>query len=239
MLLLCCAVLVSWAQQGSSDGMKTQHVVMLGDSNTFIGGDDCDKPQGWNKWFKDLAQPLTCRSYARSGATWTETPKTVYDIEEYTEVLSDNNVISNQVNRLLKEACEMKTQPVPDLILIIAGTNDLWFANRRPEPLQKYIRKNCEVLTDSFPQARIILITPPPFTKVPMKVQHQAAKTIEQCGQSMGLTVIRLDKYPALTPSKLIRRGYSKDGVHTTEKGAKVLGNYIFRALCAQMRNEQ
>ena len=232
MLLLCCAVLVSWAQQGPSDGMKIQHVVMLGDSNTFIGGDDCDKPQGWNKWFRELVNPLTCRSYARSGATWTETPKTVYDIEEYTEVLSDNNVISNQVNRLVMEACVMKTQPVPDLILIMAGTNDLWFADKRPEPLPKYIRKNCEVLADSFPQARIVLITPPPFTKVPMDVQHQAADAIAQCGQSMGLTVIRLDKAQQLLPPyRLVRRGYLKDGVHTTAKGAKVLGSYIYDRL--------
>lgn len=29
------------------------HVVLLGDSNTFIGGDDCDKDRGWSKWFKE------------------------------------------------------------------------------------------------------------------------------------------------------------------------------------------
>ena len=56
------------------------HIVLLGDSNPFLGGDDCDKPEGWNKWFKDLAEPLSCRSYARSGATWTHTSKTAYDV---------------------------------------------------------------------------------------------------------------------------------------------------------------
>lgn len=122
---------------GNIQAQSVMHVVILGDSNTFIGGDQCDKPQGWNKWFKELAKPLSCRSYARSGATWTHTSNTVYDIEENTGVLSDNNVIYNQVNRLLKETGEEKTQPTPDLILIMAGTNDLWFASKRRRTLGK------------------------------------------------------------------------------------------------------
>ena len=45
----------------------------------------------------------------------------------------------------------------------------------------------------------------------------------------MHLSVIRLDQAKPLLPAKkLIKRGYSKDGVHTTEKGAKVLGRYIY-----------
>lgn len=97
------------------------------------------------------------------------------------------------------------------------------------EPLAKYIRENCETLGTAFPKARIILITPPPFTRVPMATQHQAAAEIEQCAQAMHLSVIRLDRAKPLLPAKkLIKRGYSKDGVHTTEKGAKVLGHYIY-----------
>ncbi len=205
------------------------HIVLLGDSNTFIGGDDCHNPKGWNKWFMDLASPLSCRSFARSGATWTETPRTERDVDGYWDILNDNNVISNQVWRLIRDVNETGIQVTPDLILIMAGTNDLWFADKRPEPLPKYIRKSCELLAEAFPKARIILITPPPFTKVPTEVQHQAADVMEQCAQSLGLPVIRLDRVrPLFPPSKLIRRGYSKDGVHTTPKGAKVLGRYIY-----------
>ena len=49
------------------------HVAILGDSNTWLGGDQCDQPRGWNKWFKDYFAPASCRSYARSGATLTNT----------------------------------------------------------------------------------------------------------------------------------------------------------------------
>ena len=223
------ALVLLWFGMSVTQAQLSLHVVMLGDSNTFIGGDQCDKPQGWNKWFKDFVKPLSCRSYARSGATWTETPQTERDTDGYWEILNDNNVISNQIWRLLRDVNEKRIQDMPDLILIMAGTNDLWFADKRPEPLPNAIQKDCELLMKNFPETRIILITPPPFIKVSMEVQHQAAEIIEQCGQSLNLSVIRLDQAkPLLPPSKLIRRGYSKDGVHTTAKGAKVLGKYIY-----------
>ncbi|MBO7511027.1 MAG: alpha-galactosidase, partial [Bacteroidales bacterium] len=39
----------------------------------------------WNKWFCEAINPESCRSYARSGATWTHTEATTYDTEEYSE----------------------------------------------------------------------------------------------------------------------------------------------------------
>ena len=81
------------------------HVVILGDSNTWIGGDDCDKPRGWNKWFADVFQPLSCKSYARSGATWTNTIQTRKNPDEDIAVLGNDNVIYNQIVRLLA-ACD-------------------------------------------------------------------------------------------------------------------------------------
>ena len=64
------------------------HVAILGDSNTWLGGDQCDQPRGWNKWFKDYFAPASCRSYARSGATWTNTARTKRNPDEVKEVLS-------------------------------------------------------------------------------------------------------------------------------------------------------
>lgn len=210
-----------------------KHVVILGDSNTWLGGDKCDKPQGWNKWFKELAQPLSCTSYARSGATWTHTSKTVYDIMEDTGILSDNNVIYNQINRLVK-ACEQGTQPLPDLIIIMAGTNDLWFADKRPDCLSKWIGYDGELLSKAFPKARLVLITPPPFVKVGMERQHQAAEEIAECAEMLHADVIRLDQCDKpFSVDKMLVGGYSKDGVHTTVKGAQVLGTYIYEQMMA------
>lgn len=106
-------------------------VVLLGDSNTWLGSDSCDSPKGWSKWFVEAFCPRSCVSYARSGATWTNTVNTTYNITEYTEVITDDNVIYNQVNRLV-DAIGRHIQPVPELIIIMAGTNDAWFDSRRP-----------------------------------------------------------------------------------------------------------
>ena len=46
---------------------------------------------------------------------------------------------------------------------------------------------------------------------------------IEQSGKELQLDVIRLDEAPLFHGN-----GYFKDGVHTTIKGAQVLGKYIY-----------
>ena len=205
-LLAVVFVLSACAQTGKTDDTAPQrdttesvamrsndsvNVVILGDSNTWIGGDDCDKPKGWNYWFKRFFAPATCKSYARSGATWTNTNLTKYNVEENTGHLGNDNVIYNQVCRL-KNAVENGSQTVPDLILIGCGTNDVWFLSKRPQALSKTadqafaqgdgfitskrpsqvltlaesVRYNCEMLMEAFPEAQIILLTPLQTTAV-------------------------------------------------------------------------
>ena len=245
-----------------------KHVVILGDSNTFLGGDNCDKPQGWNKWFKDCVKPLSCHSYARSGATWTHTSQTEYNTQENIGIIGDQNVIYNQVNRL-KEAVAAGQQPVPDLILIMAGTNDLWFADKRPHALERrasdlYVKPvttllylqpreltqlcqcvcyDCELLLKAFPKVSIILITPPQNTKTAINDQLQVGNLIQGCAEEFRLGLIRLDEASdVFFGPELIKRKYSKDGVHTTVKGAQVLGKYISKEvqmlLQKQLRND-
>ena len=91
-------------QDNSAVPHPTLHVVLLGDSNTWIGGDDCDKERGWNTWFKQLFQPASCKSYARSGATWTNTKVTKRNPKENIGNLGNDNVIYNQVVRLIDAA---------------------------------------------------------------------------------------------------------------------------------------
>ncbi|MBQ9676790.1 MAG: SGNH/GDSL hydrolase family protein [Prevotella sp.] len=235
------------------------HIVLLGDSNTFLGGDACDKPQGWNKWFKDFAKPKSCRSYARSGATWTHTPQTVYDTKENVGVISDNNVIYNQVNRL-KEAVEAGKQVAPDLIIIMAGTNDLWFSDKRPDclhlrssdiylppvksiahykpsgltQLTQCVCYDMELLRTAFPEARIILVTPPQNNKNSVDDQVMVGNYIAGCAMEMRQAYIPLtEAFDVFYGPDIIPAGFSKDGVHTTVKGAKVLGKYIYEQVKA------
>ena len=219
-------------------------VAILGDSNTWIGGDNCDKPRGWNKWFKDAFQPATIRSYARSGATWTNTTATKRNTHEDIDVLGDNNVIYNQICRL-EEAVDRGEQPMPQLILIMAGTNDAWFQKDRPKvfdataeeafaidnirqrrasqnlTLAESIRYGCETLNAVCPGARIILITPIQSSVIKKAYINKAGNIIEDCGKQMGISVIRLDK----------RVFGMTDGIHTSERGAKEMGTLIAKQM--------
>lgn len=232
---------------------KPLHVVILGDSNTWIGGDDCDQPQGWNKWFKDVFQPTTCKSYARSGATWTNTPQTHRNTLENIEVLGNDNVIYNQICRL-QEAIDSGIQHTPQLILILAGTNDAWFTKARPMALSKSVCKvcstdcckitdrpvnevltlaesvcyGCELLKAAYPEARIILLTPLQSVAAGRENITKASDIIEDCGRRMGLSVIRLDKNGGIDAAKeKMKFRLTIDGTHTSKAGARLVGTFI------------
>lgn len=228
-------------------------VVMLGDSNTFIGGDDCLNPTGWNYWFAKRWPEARCRSYARSGATWTNTPSTRRNTEEYTGVLANDNVIYNQVERLV-EACDQQRQAPPSIIIISAGTNDAWFNAQRPaaftqsaadafadsdstllrrQPaevltLAASVRYCCTLLHQRFPAARLVLVSPMQTTAAPDSLIHQAGDLIEACAHRLQALTIRLDKDSRVVSAQEARRKvYTTDGTHTSLRGAKYNGRLI------------
>ena len=143
--LLCCILslaqlyahevekYVLWTDTPSANPMlwSQAHVAILGDSNTWLGADDCSRPRGWTSWLARLLKPASIRSYARSGATWTNTARTMLNLEQDTGRVADDNVIYNQIARLIS-AVTSGAEPSPQLILISAGTNDAWFPADRP-----------------------------------------------------------------------------------------------------------
>ena len=251
-LLLFCMAAIAIAA-GRNEGHGNIHVVMLGDSNTWIGGDDCDDEKGWNKWFKDCFNPASCRSYARSGATWTNTSRTKTNTEENIAVLGDDNVIYNQVMRL-RQAVENGSQTDPDLIIIAAGTNDAWFQNKRPfvfgdtpeyvfrpdskpftaneanqmKSLAQAVRYNCELLSESFPNAQIVLLTPLQCTATTLENIRKAGDIIEECGNYMGISVIRQDRQCCISRTQELReKRFTSDGTHTNAEGARRNGTFL------------
>ena len=233
------------------------HVAILGDSNTWIGGDSCDNAKGWNKWFKDKFAPASCVSYARSGATWTNTENTLYNITEDIAVLGKDNVIYNQINRLIQSVDEGR-QVSPDLIIIAAGTNDAWFQKARPSvfgmtadeafrddkdfitaknvgevlTLAESVRYGCEMLMEKFPMTQIILLTPMQSAAVSNEDIHKTGDIIEGCGRQMGISVIRQDfNSPVNRVREVKRHLYTSDGTHTNEKGAQRNGYLIARQI--------
>lgn len=232
--------------------VQAQHIVALGDSNTWLAGDSCTNPKGWITVLKEQMEPASCRSYARSGATWTHTELTKYNTEEYTSLLGDDNVIYNQVNRL-RDACNDSTQHTPDLILILSGTNDMWFEAKRPQAFSKTAEEVCtdtaalyptrqpneilsmaeairydyEMLREFCPEATIVLLTPMHATKVSREVVTKTGELIDQCGALLQMPVIRLDEVGINSEEEQREKRYTSDGVHTNTDGALLIGSYV------------
>ena len=261
LMLWMLAALHSTGQAQSLGAESTAHrynVVMLGDSNTWLGGDDCSKENGWSKWFREAFKPATCVSYARSGATWTNTVRTKDNTTENSGVITDDNVIYNQVKRL-RQAWKAGTQPAPDLIIILAGTNDAWFAKKRPGALTmtaaqafadkslttatppskvltlaKAVRHNVMILKTLFPNARIVLLTPMQSTSISRDKITITGNIIEDCAKSLGVSVIRLDPNKFIDPQReRTHKEHTTDGTHTNKEGAKLIGMEV----AAKIRN--
>lgn len=251
LLLFVCVIAVA-------DNGSRPNVVILGDSNTSIGGDNCDNPRGWTKWFKEGFPTTTCVSYARSGATWTNTPTTKYNTEEYTEKLGDDNVIYNQINRLL-EAYSSGALCAPDIIIIAAGTNDTWFASKRPLAFSKTaagafntetkgkhpneilslaesVRYGCEMLMGAFPEARIILLTPLQTTQAMVAEIKKTSDIIADCAKLLNVEVIRQDgdRYVSRA-QEMKKKRFTTDGTHTSEAGARRNAHYIVSEILKYM----
>ena len=235
---------------------QAQHIVALGDSNTWLAGDSCTNPLGWITMVKEQMQPSSCHSYARSGATWTHTEATKYNPKENIEVLGDDNVIYNQIIRL-REDCKAGLQPLPDLILILAGTNDMWFKAKRPKAfshtaeevcsdttrlyptlqpnevlsMAEAIRYDYELLRDFCPTAKIVLLTPMQATKVSREIVIETGELIDQCGALLQMPVIRLDEVGIDSEEEQRQKRYTSDGVHTNREGAMLIGCYVVEKL--------
>lgn len=236
-------------------------IVILGDSETAIGGDQCDQPRGWNKWFAEALRPASCRSYARSGATWTNTSKTKANEVENIGILGNDNVIYNQILRL-KTAVKSGKQPLPDLILIAAGTNDAWFHKRRPgifaktateafaadqtfitkrgvnsvTSLTESIRYGCEMLMEAFPDAQIILLTPMHAAAVPTTDVLKVADIIAECGKWLSVNVIRMESGSSLyRVREKVEHKFTYDGTHTNEEGARRNGRFVARQVISML----
>ncbi len=259
--LVTCAVKAQVAGVADvSVGHTDIHVAILGDSNTWLGKDDCTGEKGWNTWFRQWYAPSTCVSYARSGATWTNTARTRRNVTENIGVLGDDNVAYNQVCRL-KEACAAGKHPVPNLILIALGTNDAWFEDKRPGlfgvtvdeafamtdgyitsrpvdsvlSLAESVRYGCELLMEAFPEARIVMLTPLQSTAVEYSRIRLAGDIIEECGARMSIPVIRLDKAAGIySVRERVSRKFTYDGTHTSVDGARRVAELVCKFLTAE-----
>ena len=242
-------------------GHEALNVCILGDSNAWLSGDDCTDARGWPYWFAQRFAPKTCHSYARSGATWTHTPQTERNTAEYTEKLGPQNVVFNQVERLVADVRSGR-QVTPHIIIICCGTNDAWFQRARPQALSRTadqafadrgglitkrapsslttladcVRYNCELLMQVFPEAQILLVAPPQTTNPGATRIRAVGDLIEACGRYLGAACIRLDIEGCIyEPRERAANTFTYDGTHTSTDGARRNGCLIANQAAARL----
>ena len=225
-------------------------VAVLGDSMTWIGGEDFSGPCGWTShFFRLLGDSVvggTLHSYARSGATWTNTRQTKADTEAYSEVLDDDNVIFNQMLRLEKDSV------TPDVVIMFAGTNDAWFSDSRPglfdsvppirdiegvspadvTTLKGSVNLVCERVSRDFPESEVVIVTPPYSRKIADSLIEKVGECLNEVAQERGVKCIRGD---LLFGFEIERENSAEplttDGVHPNEAGALKIAEIIFNSL--------
>lgn len=254
-VVICC-VFTAFATQSESlksSSSKPKTVALLGDSMTWIGGDNCEKETGWSYWLKTRHPERRITTYARSGATWTNTVATKGDTAFYSSILDDENVIYDQVRRLIG-AVDKNAALKPDVIVIFAGGNDAWFQRKRPgiwnkkvvpqgsveklrpsdyTSLASSVELGCRLLREHFPQARILLVTPPEMSKTTPATVNRVGDTIETTGKRLGIPVLRADKGVDIRHDieKVKPHRYTYDGVHSNPEGAKLIYQFIEKGI--------
>lgn len=234
---------------GNNPPCTALEIAVLGDSMSWIGGEDSDNPIGWTYHFKKALTPGSIKIYARSGATITNTVKTQRAPEAFSNVLNDDNVVYNQAIRLRNDISAGKIK-APSLVIIFAGTNDVWFAKRRPGSGDPAINRLKDVSSNDSPSSRttlgeslalaiknvreaapnveILLVTPVEMTKSPAAKTRAISDNIETVGKKLGCGVLRADKLVDIRHDVETRQfTNTTDGVHTNSKGAALIADRV------------
>ena len=254
------------AQGGSGGGQDNPfeglNVVFFGDSITALGGPDNTISTGWTKHFLTKVYPKKCMNYAHSGATWSHTSETVYSPNVQTGSIHPNNVIYNQIAKFLLDVAEQPSL-APDLIIIMAGTNDAT-ASYRPSSTSKsaaeefadsngYItdaelgtltsivsamRYDIETLRTNFPGAQIVVMTPIESTTFTLAKIKEVSKCIYECAEYLGIDCVRLGEHCGIyREMENTTPTFLTDGIHPNENGAKMIGYYAASAIKSIVRS--
>lgn len=242
-----------------------KNCVILGDSITNLGGDDCSGEKGWTTYFKNIMNFKSVKSYARSGATWTNTANTKYNITENTGSLSDDNNVYNQINRLI-DAISKGTQVVPDYIFIALGTNDTWY--RYDSAIKDYENfeaiwndvtnysnevdiKSCTsiiksirfvydmIINSELKNSQVIILTPLQGTFSTVSKINEIGDIIERCANVCSWNVIRQDYECGINRlQELKSKTNTSDGTHPSVAGAKIVGKYLASRVTTMLRTK-
>lgn len=212
-----------------------EDIKILGDSITWF--------TGIYDYIIGLLNYFNFNSYSRlalSGATWTNTSTTVLDYGDTEGMSTPNNTIWNQINRLKKEVDD-NLKPIPTIVFINAGTNDLnrpigdvnttftgTILDRAPNTiltLSDAIRFNVELLLSYYPNTKIILSTPMQRASADVTA---IGNMIESCAKKLSVTFVRQDYELGIYNFNEVGNVHTflYDGLHQNELGKEKMTKF-------------
>lgn len=220
------------------------NIALMGDSITHLAS-----PNSWVEHFDDRSKYANINNLSRSGATWSHTSETVYDITSTGGDIAPDNVIWNQYNRLVA-GIAAETMVIPNVIFIFAGTNDIQrtigdlsteFASgttildKAPGThtnICKAARFVIENIWSSWPNCQVILATPMQKGIADNTTIFAIGDAIEGCGKYLSIPVIRTDKELGMYGFKELNANYfTYDKLHPSEVGALLLGKFFTKKI--------
>lgn len=248
---MCAVCLAFLSITPAASEVKVRSIALLGDSLTWLGGDSCTNPKGWSHYLRESGITDNISVFARSGSTWTNSSDTKPDTESYTEILDPDNVIYNQILRLGKRI-DADPESMPEIIIVMAGTNDAWFSDRFPDmfaeediastqehafpsqvtSLSGSVSLGCMMLQKMAPESNIILVAPLQNAKVPAETVHHVSEIIETASSRLGIKTLRSDLECCIRhEEEATSPRFTYDGVHTNPLGASLVAEYILSQL--------
>lgn len=220
------------------------NVVAMGDSITWLA-----PPKSYISHVLERMSFNTFNNLALSGATWSHTSLTAYDITQSGGAISDDNVIWNQFNVLVSRVAA-NTIPIPDLIFIPAGTNDMTrtvgsvsttfgvgtsIIGNAPNTILSVtdaVRYVCELILQQWPLVQIILFTPLQRGISDNSTMRNIGDAIEGCANMLSVVSVRQDKLSGIYGYNEISQDiFLYDNLHPNEAGALKIGKFFARSL--------
>ena len=224
------------------------NIVLFGDSITDLENNNITK---WVQPFRNL---ITCKSfkdYARGYCTWTFKSDTSYNITDSSNSNIGNNVIWNQLNKL-KNDVNNGTVNTPNIIMILAGTNDALQSKALGDintafssasqgtdvtkltTLAQSVRYVCDDIYNTYPNCKIIICTPLPIgTASDYPKSVEVRNMLISCANVLNLDIIDQTYKSGIVWYREAQSNiyYKGDGIHLNDLGGELIANFIYKEL--------
>jgi lysophospholipase L1-like esterase len=163
-----------------------------------------------------------------AAADW---PRRLPDVEVVNAGVPGDQV--RDVGARLPQVVQSLSGRTPDVVVLLVGTNDLGYGEREVPEIVEDLRVLSERVRAAFPAARLVLQSVMPRTRwFADRLGELNAGIVDLAAD---LHADYLDLWPALADARgRLRRGFTRDGLHLTERGEEAWLAVLAEAIAAR-----